>query len=137
MQPFDRLSIQFHSLRCCKANPLVCPMFQGTMRIISFIEDAQVIREILTHLGLWLIRSRPPPKIHNPPALARLRRFVAHIGRKSNKINTAISKVFTTTPFGMSWKNDLSISVAADRETIIAAFSSITKDQTPASYIGT
>ncbi|GAB6273125.1 MAG: hypothetical protein STSR0003_29810 [Smithella sp.] len=37
------------------------------MRIISFIEDAQVIREILTHLGLWLVRSRPPPKIHDPP----------------------------------------------------------------------
>jgi hypothetical protein len=33
------------------------------MRIISFIEDAQVIRDILTHLGLWLFRSRPPPKI--------------------------------------------------------------------------
>ena len=25
--------------------------------------DAQIIRDILTHLGLWLIRSRPPPKI--------------------------------------------------------------------------
>jgi len=37
------------------------------MRIISFIEDAQVIRDILTHLGLWLFRSRPPPKIHDPP----------------------------------------------------------------------
>jgi len=33
------------------------------MRIISFIEDVQVIREILTHLGLWLNRSRPPPKM--------------------------------------------------------------------------
>ncbi|HAR49509.1 MAG TPA: hypothetical protein DCR81_05295 [Smithella sp.] len=33
------------------------------MRIISFIEDRQVIRDILTHLGLWLVRSRPPPKI--------------------------------------------------------------------------
>ncbi len=40
MQPFDRLSMQFHSLRCCKANPLVCPMLQGILRIISFIEDA-------------------------------------------------------------------------------------------------
>jgi hypothetical protein len=53
-------------------------MFQGTMRIISFIEDAQVIRDILTHLGLWLVRSRPPPacartadrrKIHHASAL--------------------------------------------------------------------
>jgi hypothetical protein len=37
------------------------------MRIISFIEDAQVIREILMHLGLWLVRSRPPPEIHESP----------------------------------------------------------------------
>ncbi|PIP05878.1 MAG: hypothetical protein CO012_03985 [Syntrophobacterales bacterium CG_4_8_14_3_um_filter_49_14] len=33
------------------------------MRVISFIEDVQVIRDILTHLGLWIIRNRPPPKI--------------------------------------------------------------------------
>jgi hypothetical protein len=50
-----------------EVDPLVCPKCKGTMRIISFIEDAQVIRDILTHLGLWLIRSRPPPKIHAPP----------------------------------------------------------------------
>jgi len=34
---------------------------KGAMRTISFIEDQQVIREILTHLGLRLVRSRPPP----------------------------------------------------------------------------
>jgi len=37
------------------------------MRIISFIEDPSVIRAILSHLGLWLARARPPPKIHDPP----------------------------------------------------------------------
>jgi hypothetical protein len=37
------------------------------MRIISFIEDGQVIRVILEHLGLWLAKARPPPKIHDPP----------------------------------------------------------------------
>jgi hypothetical protein len=37
------------------------------MRIISSIEDPSVIRDILNHLGLWLVRSRPPPKIHDPP----------------------------------------------------------------------
>ena len=42
---------------------LVCPKCQGVMRIISFIEDMPVIRDILQHLGLWLVRSRPPPKI--------------------------------------------------------------------------
>jgi len=37
------------------------------MRIISFIEDAEVIKTILKYLGIWLVRSRPPPKIHDPP----------------------------------------------------------------------
>ena len=50
-----------------EVEPLVCPRCNGTMRIISFIEAPQVIRDILTHLGLWLVRSRPPPKIHDPP----------------------------------------------------------------------
>ncbi len=46
-----------------EVDPLVCPHCKGTMRIISFIEDQHIIRDILTHLGLWLNRSRPPPKI--------------------------------------------------------------------------
>jgi len=40
------------------------------MRIISFIEDPSVIRAILSHLGLWLARARPPPKIHDRPVCA-------------------------------------------------------------------
>ena len=44
-----------------EVDPLVCPKCQGAMRIISFIEDMPVIREILQQLGLWLVRSRPPP----------------------------------------------------------------------------
>jgi hypothetical protein len=34
------------------------------MRIISFIEDREVIKAILKHLGLWLVELRPPPKAH-------------------------------------------------------------------------
>ena len=47
-----------------EVDPLVCPRCQGTMQIISFIEDQSVIRDILNHLGLWLIRARPPPRTH-------------------------------------------------------------------------
>jgi hypothetical protein len=47
-----------------EVDPLVCPKCQGTMRIISFIEDPSVIRDILNHLGLWLARARPPPRAH-------------------------------------------------------------------------
>ena len=50
-----------------EVDPLVCPRCHGTMRIISFIEDQQVIRVILEHLGIWLVRVRSPPKIHCLP----------------------------------------------------------------------
>jgi hypothetical protein len=53
-----------------EVDPLVCPKCQGSMRIISSIEDPSVIRAILEHLGLWLAKSRPPPKIHDPPKIA-------------------------------------------------------------------
>ena len=32
------------------------------MRIISIIEDQEVINKILGHLGLWQTAQRPPPK---------------------------------------------------------------------------
>jgi hypothetical protein len=50
-----------------EVDTLTCPKCQGTMRIISFIEDRQVIRAILKHQGLWLAKTRPPPKNHDPP----------------------------------------------------------------------
>ena len=37
------------------------------MQIISFIEDEEVIKKILKHLGLWEIKTRPPPKANEPP----------------------------------------------------------------------
>ena len=53
--------------RIYEVNPLICPKCRGNMRIISSIEDPSVIRAILDHLGIRLVRSRPPPKIHDPP----------------------------------------------------------------------
>lgn len=43
-------------------DPLICPKCQGTMRIISFIEELDIIEKILRHLGLWDIRNHDPPK---------------------------------------------------------------------------
>jgi len=50
-----------------EVDPLVCPKCHGPMRIISLIENPSVIRDILNHLGLWLVKARPPPKAHAPP----------------------------------------------------------------------
>jgi hypothetical protein len=36
------------------------------MKIISFIEDEEVIEKILKHLGLSDLKARPPPKVKAP-----------------------------------------------------------------------
>jgi hypothetical protein len=42
-------------------DPLTCPQCQGEMRIISFIDQVDVIKKILQHLGLWEESHAPPP----------------------------------------------------------------------------
>jgi hypothetical protein len=37
------------------------------MKIIAFIEQAEIIEKILKHLGLWHVKTRPQSKIHSPP----------------------------------------------------------------------
>jgi len=54
---------------------------QRPMRVIAFIEQAEVIRKILEHQGLWGVRRKPVPRanVYPPPegatgALSRRRR---------------------------------------------------------------
>ncbi|HPJ66524.1 MAG TPA: transposase [Desulfobacteraceae bacterium] len=44
-------------------DPLTCPKCSGAMKVISVIENEDVIKKILKHLGLWEKGARPPPKI--------------------------------------------------------------------------
>ena len=37
------------------------------MKVISVIEDENVIKKILKHLGLWDLKTRPPPSKEKPP----------------------------------------------------------------------
>jgi hypothetical protein len=37
------------------------------MRVIAFIEDEDVIKKILKHLGLWDIKRKPFPRANAPP----------------------------------------------------------------------
>ena len=48
-------------------DPLLCPKCKGSMRIISFIDDTEIVKKILKHLELWEIRQRPPPRAKAPP----------------------------------------------------------------------
>ena len=45
-----------------EVDPLTCPKCSGKMKVISVIEDEDVIKKILKHLGLWEREARPPPK---------------------------------------------------------------------------
>ncbi len=44
-----------------EVDPLICPKCQGEMRVIAFIEDDQIIKKILDHLGLWETNNHDPP----------------------------------------------------------------------------
>lgn len=67
-----------------EVDPLICPKCRGTMRIISSIGDQDVIKTILKHLGLWLIRSRPPAKAHAPPVREYVGGGSCHTGFPDN-----------------------------------------------------
>jgi len=60
-----------------EVDPLICPKCKGAMKIISFIDQPEVIKAILRHLNLWgfdrelsrtVTQKRPPPKTKPPPS---------------------------------------------------------------------
>jgi len=46
-----------------ETDPLTCPKCQGEVVIISFIDQPEVIKKILQHLGLWEEAQAPPDRI--------------------------------------------------------------------------
>jgi len=48
-----------------ETDPLVCPKCSGELRIISFIDQRDVIKKILKHVGLWEEAHAPP--VRDPP----------------------------------------------------------------------
>jgi len=56
-----------------EVDPLCCPNCGGKMKIVSFITEQQVIRQILKHLGLWTpMPSRDPPGVTSSPKNSEL-----------------------------------------------------------------
>ena len=39
------------------------------MKVISVIEDEEVIKKILKHLNLWDVKTRPLPRATGPPKI--------------------------------------------------------------------
>ena len=51
-------------------DPLLCPKCMGSMKIISFIDDSEIIKKILKHLNLWDVKRKLPPRANGPPTEA-------------------------------------------------------------------
>ena len=64
-----RLSKEFKKRWSCfirkvyETDPLTCPKCQGEMLIISFIDQPDVIKKILKHLGLWEESQAPSERL--------------------------------------------------------------------------
>jgi hypothetical protein len=52
-----------------EVDPLTCPKCSGKMKVISVIEDSEIVKKLLKHFGLWDQKARPPPKLR--PAAER------------------------------------------------------------------
>ena len=53
-----------------EVDPLKCPKCGGEMRIVSFIDQDDVIKKILKHCGPWKEQApRPPPEEKPPPGV--------------------------------------------------------------------
>ena len=50
-----------------EVDPYTCPRCGSEMRMIALIDDSDVIRKILSHLGLWPRPARPEPVTRAPP----------------------------------------------------------------------
>ena len=60
------------------------------MKVISVIEDQEVIKKILKHLGLWQVKPRPPPRnaksqpLHTEPHIDYSHRGVGPYGPEAD-----------------------------------------------------
>ena len=61
-----------------EVDPLICPKCNGQMKIISIIDDFDIIEQILKHLDLWDIRNHDPPET-DPVYITELT-YVEHSG---------------------------------------------------------
>ena len=67
VMPGEMSSEQFRSnwarliKKIYEIDPLLCPKCQGNMKIISFIEEPEIIEKILRHLNLWQTHNHDPP----------------------------------------------------------------------------
>ena len=45
----------------------MCRKYLRSTKLIVFIEDSEIIKKILKHLGLWEVGRKPPARANSPP----------------------------------------------------------------------
>jgi len=80
-----------------EVDPLTCPKCQGRMKIISFIEDEELIEKILKHLGLWDFKARPPPKVKASSLTISIDDSDSHVNRRGQQTGTGTTDVKNNT----------------------------------------
>jgi hypothetical protein len=68
-----------------EVDPLRCPKCSGKMKVISVIEDEDVIKKILKHLGLWEVKARLPAKTNANILYVAFARFGREIYKRRQK----------------------------------------------------
>ncbi len=63
-----------------KLTPLCCPKCSGKMKILSFIQQPEIIKKILKHLYLWEFKARPPPRAIAPPGNIQIEHSLRGVG---------------------------------------------------------
>lgn len=86
-----------------EVDPLIFPECQGLMCIISSIEDTAVIRTILEHPDIWLIRSRPPP---NTPGMTICDHNASKIKSEAHRIGLSENRRKWPAQGGSTTKNE-------------------------------
>jgi hypothetical protein len=63
-----------------EVDPFLCPKCSSEMRVIAFIEEPDVVKKILKHLGLWDVKRKPQPVANvYPPGGPRPSMFFPHM----------------------------------------------------------
>jgi hypothetical protein len=76
-----------------EVDPLTCPKCSGKMKVISVIEDEEVIKKILKHLGLWEAKARLPAKTNANILYVAFARFGREIYKRRQKSMKAESEM--------------------------------------------
>jgi hypothetical protein len=75
------------------------------MRTLSFIEDPEVIKKVLKHLGLWFAKRKPQPVANAPPTELHIDYSDRGVGpsgpEADSQIPSSVEELFTDADYAV------------------------------------